>query len=71
MAQDANKRHVDRRTFGRLAMAAYLKLIRDTRGVGAIEYALIASLISVAAIASFNALGANVSAKYEQVDNKL
>lgn len=52
-------------------MAAFLKLIRDKRGVGAIEYALIASLISVAAIAAFETMGAKVGDKYDQVDRKL
>ena len=53
------------------AMNAIWKLLRDNRGVGAIEYALIASLISVAAIAAFDNLGGEVRHKYEQVDTKL
>ncbi len=48
-----------------------LKLIRDNRGGTAIEYALIASLISVAAIAAFENLGGEVGNKYEEVDAKL
>ncbi|HVH49776.1 MAG TPA: Flp family type IVb pilin [Sphingomicrobium sp.] len=52
-------------------MSAILKLIRDNRGVGAIEYALIASLISVAAIAAFDNMGSEVGHKYELVDEKL
>ena len=52
-------------------MAAFLKIIRDNRGVGAIEYALIASLISVAAIAAFETLGEKVGDKYEQVDSEI
>ena len=52
-------------------MSAILKLIRDKSGVGAIEYALVASLISVAAIAAFENLGGEVQNKYEQVDAKL
>ena len=52
-------------------MRAFGKLIRDNRGVGAIEYALIASLISVAAVAAFDHMGATVAEKYEQVDSKL
>ena len=54
-----------------MKMRNFLRLMRDKRGVGAIEYALIASLISVAAVAAFDYLGSGVSAKYEQVDNKL
>lgn len=52
-------------------MAALLRLIRDKRGVGAVEYALIASLISVAAITAFETLGDKVGDKYEAVDNRL
>ena len=52
-------------------MQAFLKLIRDNRGVGAIEYALIASLISVAAVTAFGNLGNGIQDKYEQVDKKL
>jgi Flp pilus assembly pilin Flp len=52
-------------------MSAIRNLIRDDRGVGAIEYALIASLISVAAIAAFDNMGGEVRDKYEQVDTKL
>ena len=52
-------------------MQAVFKLLRDNRGVGAIEYALIASLISVAAVAAFDHLGEQVGNKYEEVDTKL
>ena len=52
-------------------MRALLNIIRDNRGVGAIEYALVASLISVAAVAAFDHMGAVVGDKYEQVDSKL
>lgn len=52
-------------------MSAIRKLIRDNRGVGAIEYALVASLISVVAIAAFDNMGGEVRQKYEQVDTKL
>ncbi|MEO8618685.1 MAG: Flp family type IVb pilin [Sphingomicrobium sp.] len=52
-------------------MSNFIKLIRDCRGASAIEYALIASLISVAAIVGFNTLGGKVSGKYDLVDNKL
>jgi Flp pilus assembly pilin Flp len=52
-------------------MRALWKLLRDDRGVGAIEYALIASLISVAAVAAFDHMGSAVEQKYEAVDQKL
>ena len=52
-------------------MNAIWKLLRDNRGVGAIEYALVASLISVAAVTAFGNLGREVQNKYELVDQKL
>ncbi len=39
------------------------RLIRDSRGATAIEYALIASLISVAAVAAFDHMGDEVANK--------
>ncbi len=47
------------------------KLFADRNGLGAIEYALVASLISVAAIAAFATLGGRVDNKYAEVDSKL
>ena len=47
------------------------KLIRDNRGATAIEYALVASLISVAAIAAFHNLGDGVFGKFNTVDQTL
>ena len=64
----AHSCHVDKKD---PTMSAIRKLIRDNRGVGAIEYALVASLISVAAVAAFDNLGGEVRQKYEQVDTKL
>ena len=46
-------------------------LLADRRGATAIEYALIASLISVAAILSFENLGSQVDNRYQQVDAAL
>lgn len=46
-------------------------LIADSRGVTAIEYALIASLISVAAIAGFHSLGDKVGNTYADIDQNL
>ena len=48
-----------------------LKLIKDSRGATAIEYALIASLLSVAAITAFNNLGTSVQAKFNNIDQSL
>lgn len=47
------------------------KLLSNTRGATAIEYALIASLISVAAIAAFHNVGDGMSNKFNMVDNSL
>lgn len=44
---------------------------RDVRGATAIEYALVASLISVAAIMSFETLGTTVDNRYQTVDKAL
>ena len=46
-------------------------LIRDESGVTAIEYALIAALIAVAAIAAFSLVGTNLSTTFSTVANKL
>lgn len=52
-------------------MAKLFKLFTDNRGVSAIEYALIASLISVAAISAFATLGSEVNDNYEEIDEEL
>ena len=46
-------------------------LLRDHRGVGTIEYALVASLISVAALGAFQSLGGKVESSYSNVDQAL
>ena len=46
-------------------------VLRDTRGATAIEYAMIASLIAVAGIAGFQALGTKQGAQYNNVNNRL
>jgi pilus assembly protein Flp/PilA len=48
-----------------------MSLIRDTSGVTAIEYALIAALIAVAAIAAFSLVGTNLSNTFSLVASKL
>ena len=52
-------------------MHAFLKLLRDRRGVGAVEFAFIASLISVAAVVAFHHMGERVQSQYEHVDEAL
>ena len=47
------------------------KLLNHQRGATAIEYALIASLISVAAIVSFKTLGGTVENRYSTIDQAL
>ena len=47
------------------------QLWNDRRGATAIEYALIASLISIAAIVSFETLGGEVENKYSSIDQTL
>jgi pilus assembly protein Flp/PilA len=46
-------------------------ILRDCRGGNAIEYALVASLIAIAAIVAFRNLGAQVDNTFDQVDNKV
>ena len=41
-------------------MSIFGKLLRDTRGVGTIEYALVAMLVSVGAISAYANIGTKV-----------
>ena len=66
---------------GRLCLGLWVKinltaetvhqLIKDSRGVTAIEYALIAALIAVAAIAADALLGKHLSSTLKSVAKKL
>ena len=47
------------------------KLMGDGRGATAIEYALIASLIAIAAIAAFRTLGTNIDNTFNEVKDKV
>ena len=47
------------------------KLRRDEKGATVIEYALIAALISVAAIAAFSALGGKVNSTMTNISGNL
>ncbi len=47
------------------------RLIEDIRGVTAIEYALIAALIAVAAIAAFTLVGTDLSNTFSYVASQL
>jgi pilus assembly protein Flp/PilA len=46
-------------------------LLVDSRGVTAIEYALIAALIAVAAIAAFTLVGTNLSTTFSSIASQL
>lgn len=52
-------------------MISLRKLFRDARGVTSIEYALIASLISVAAITGYQTLGDKVGTSFNTTADKL
>ena len=49
----------------------FTNLIRDESAVTAIEYALIAALIAVAAIAAFSVVGTNLSNTFSKVAAQL
>jgi len=51
--------------------ALFSNLINNQSGVTAIEYALIAALIAVAAIAAFTLVGTNLSATFSTIAGKL
>lgn len=52
-------------------MRALVQIIRCQRGANAIEYALVASLIAVAAVAAFINLGNRIDTMYNNVSNAL
>jgi pilus assembly protein Flp/PilA len=52
-------------------MTKFRKVLTDSAGATAIEYALVATLISVAAIAGMGALGVSINTMYTNVSDKL
>ena len=52
-------------------MSMFRKLLKDEAGATAIEYGLIAALISVASIVAFTAVGTKMSAMMTTVSGKL
>ena len=52
-------------------LAELLRLMRDDKGATAIEYGLIAALISVAAIAALQLVGTNLSSTFHNIAVKL
>ena len=54
-----------------LAMCILQRLLQDRLGVTSLEYALIAALIAVVAIAAFALTGSHLSTTFSTVANKL
>jgi Flp pilus assembly pilin Flp len=52
-------------------MRTVLRIIHCNKGANAIEYALVASLICIAAYAAFVNLGSNVNAMYNNVSSHM
>lgn len=52
-------------------MLQLTRLLRCEKGANAIEYALVASLISIAAIAAMSNLGGKIDTMYNNVGNHL
>jgi pilus assembly protein Flp/PilA len=52
-------------------MQALSKFLKDEGGATAIEYGLIAALISIAAITAFNAVGSKLQTTFNDVANNL
>jgi len=52
-------------------MRRIMTLLRCERGANAIEYALVASLIAIAAYGAFQALGNQVDTMYGNVSNHM
>jgi pilus assembly protein Flp/PilA len=49
----------------------FVKFLKNDSGATAIEYGLIASLISIAAIAAFNLVGSKLKSTFNDVANNL
>lgn len=52
-------------------MLRLMKIIRCQRGASAIEYALVGSLIAIAAVGAFNNLGNRMNGLYNNVQNSM
>jgi len=52
-------------------MIGLMQILRCPRGGSAIEYALVASLISIAAIGAINGLGSAIDTMFNNVSNHL
>jgi Flp pilus assembly pilin Flp len=54
-----------------VGMIRLMRILRCEKGANAIEYALVASLISIAALAAFHQLGDAIDTMYGNVSNKM
>ena len=52
-------------------MLRVIAFLRCEKGANAIEYALVAGLIAIAAVAAFNNLGSKIDTMYNNVSNHL
>jgi pilus assembly protein Flp/PilA len=52
-------------------MMKFRKLLKNTKGATAIEYGLIAALISIAAIGTMGSLGTNLDGTFGKASGKL
>ncbi len=52
-------------------LSIFRKLLKDEQGATAIEYGLIAALISVAAITAFTTVGSNLNSMMTNTSNSL
>lgn len=52
-------------------MLGFIRLLRSERGAAAIEYALVASLIAIAAVGAFVNLGDKMNTMFSNVSNHL
>lgn len=52
-------------------MATLMRVVRCERGANAIEYALVASLISIAAVAAMMRLGTGITSMFTNVSSSL
>lgn len=54
-----------------VGMRTLVQIIRCERGANAIEYALVASLIAIAAVAAYQNLGNKVDDMYNNISNHM
>ena len=56
---------------GEEKVMTFLRLIKDSKGATAIEYGLIAALISIAGIAAMQGIGNKLNTTFNNVSNSL